>query len=311
MLGRPMTPVSFLCAGALIAYLVCGLVGPQRGLVLLLTVGAAGAAGVFFLLKWPPPTIVFGSVGGLAGGLLSRWSGTLRWPAGSKAPAKVESETPKAKAPASEPKPEPEPEPEPEEVEAPAPEAKAAPTKTKTKSKAKKPAVDEPVEEPEEEPVEGPKKKEPVQALEDALTEELADFSSLSPKPKPKPAPRPSSALKPAHSSSIPRGVFAMDEETPIALTAPKAPAPPKDLGSLFAAQTEDIGDMVAPTHCPRCSHPCDPDARYCAECSAPVVKWECKECGRINDAKADFCVRCQAPVELLASPVDVEILDE
>ncbi|MFT5358008.1 MAG: hypothetical protein ACI9KE_005245, partial [Polyangiales bacterium] len=35
------------------------------------------------------------------------------------------------------------------------------------------------------------------------------------------------------------------------------------------------------------------------------------KECGHQNHADADFCVRCQAPVELLASPVDVEILNE
>lgn len=114
--------------------------------------------------------------------------------------------------------------------------------------------------------------------------------------------------------SSIPRGVFAMDEETPIALTHQK---PNEELISSeptisgFDDPTENLDNEIAPTHCPRCREVCTPEARYCAGCSAPVMPWECKECGHHNHAEADFCVRCQAPVELLASPVDVEILNE
>lgn len=114
--------------------------------------------------------------------------------------------------------------------------------------------------------------------------------------------------------SSIPRGVFAMDEETPIALTHAKPNAgliSSEPTISGFDDPTENLDGEIAPTHCPRCRAECDPEARYCAGCSAPVMPWSCKECGHENHAEADFCVRCQAPVELLASPVDVEILNE
>ncbi|MFK7998018.1 MAG: zinc ribbon domain-containing protein [Polyangiales bacterium] len=114
--------------------------------------------------------------------------------------------------------------------------------------------------------------------------------------------------------SSIPRGVFAMDEETPIALTHQKPNAglvSSEPTISGFDDPTENLDSEIAPTHCPRCREECTPEARYCAGCSAPVMPWKCKECGHHNHAEADFCVRCQAPVELLASPVDVEILNE
>lgn len=114
--------------------------------------------------------------------------------------------------------------------------------------------------------------------------------------------------------SSIPRGVFAMDEETPIALTHQKPGAgliSSEPTISGFDDPTENLDGEIAPTHCPRCREECTPEARYCAGCSAPVMPWSCKECGHQNHAEADFCVRCQAPVELLASPVDVEILNE
>lgn len=114
--------------------------------------------------------------------------------------------------------------------------------------------------------------------------------------------------------SSIPRGVFAMDEETPIALTHQKPNAhlvSSEPTISGFDDPTENLDSEIAPTHCPRCREECTPESRYCAGCSAPVMPWSCKECGHHNHAEADFCVRCQAPVELLASPVDVEILND
>jgi hypothetical protein len=114
--------------------------------------------------------------------------------------------------------------------------------------------------------------------------------------------------------SSIPRGVFTTDEEGPIALAHPNPNASlvsSEPTISGFDDPTENLDSEIAPTHCPRCQDECTPEARYCAGCSAPVMPWSCKECGHQNHADADFCVRCQAPVELLASPVDVEILNE
>ncbi len=75
----------------------------------------------------------------------------------------------------------------------------------------------------------------------------------------------------PAGPASIPRGVFAEDDEAPIALVAPKS-----GVEVLFESETENLDDYLAPAECPRCAAPCDPNAKFCASCSAPVVKWSC-----------------------------------
>ena len=72
-----------------------------------------------------------------------------------------------------------------------------------------------------------------------------------------------------------------------------------------------DAALNVVPDECPHCSGMNPADARFCKHCSAPLKPWTCKNCQRVNDIDAAFCVRCREPRQMLASPLDVEVIDE
>ena len=324
--------VSLWCAGALIAYLAGALtVGHKQGPVLPAIIGTVAAAIAFVVAGRPLPDVALGALlGGLSGAALLKGSAALRWggSAGNEIRDKVREDEPvrlrkKDAAP---------------KESAPAPAETENQTQALGSVESKTPAPASAAPKTNEPTPETAAPEDPSNMTQDlgglsAIAKAKLDSESpgldaskiaaasldddgrgLIPSSREDDDPQqrvertmPLGTKAPigAHSTSIPRGVFAMDEETPIALTNAR-----RDPIELLADETEDIGDSVAPQECPRCAAPCDGDARFCAECSGPVVKWTCKECGRRNSAHADFCVRCQAPVELLASPVDVEILE-
>lgn len=82
------------------------------------------------------------------------------------------------------------------------------------------------------------------------------------------------------------------------------------DLEQLY--EEVDAALHVVPAECPHCGDTGnEADARFCKKCSAPLKPWRCHKCGRVNDIDASFCVRCREPLQMLASPLDVEVLDE
>ncbi len=82
------------------------------------------------------------------------------------------------------------------------------------------------------------------------------------------------------------------------------------DLEELY--EEVDAALHVIPAECPHCGDTGnEADARFCRKCSAPLKPWRCHKCGRVNDIDASFCVRCREPLQMLASPLDVEVLDE
>ena len=72
-----------------------------------------------------------------------------------------------------------------------------------------------------------------------------------------------------------------------------------------------DAALNVVPDECPHCGGMNPADARFCKHCSAPLKPWTCKNCQRVNDIDASFCVRCREPLQMLASPLDVEAIDD
>src|SRR6476661_5492100 len=56
---------------------------------------------------------------------------------------------------------------------------------------------------------------------------------------------------------------------------------------------------------CPRCQHENLPNAKFCQECAAPLVKLACRNCGSPLPAKAKFCPECAHPTDDLAADAD------
>jgi len=65
------------------------------------------------------------------------------------------------------------------------------------------------------------------------------------------------------------------------------------------------------PTICTVCNAKNPSDARWCKACSRPLRPWRCGKCKHVNPVDASFCVKCQEPLQILASPLDVEEVDE
>ncbi len=81
------------------------------------------------------------------------------------------------------------------------------------------------------------------------------------------------------------------------------------DLEKMF--DEVDAALSVSPDACPHCQGQNLAHARFCKHCSAPLKPWRCGRCSRVNDIDASFCIRCSEPIQLLASPLDVQVVDE
>ena len=146
---------------------------------------------------------------------------------------------------------------------------------------------------------------------------------SLGPKVGPKPKPKPLAAAAPseptmAHGQVDGPDASEVDMTMPLGQTAkprkPKQPpagsAPVDDIDLERMFDEVDAALSVSPDACPHCGGQNLADARFCKHCSAPLKPWRC-QCGRVNDVDASFCIRCSEPIQLLASPLDVKVLDE
>ncbi|MEM9863490.1 MAG: hypothetical protein AAF938_17980 [Myxococcota bacterium] len=297
--------IAVCCFAVLVSYGVTYALGAQRGLPLLLGAAVVVSGGALMAVGQPLVAALVGAVVGAAlGTALTVASARIGWRMAADGAPAARAETPVS------------------EAETRASRAEAEPASTSSSSEApasRRSAV---------EPASPPKAVEPQRPAAAAEPAEVAAPLPAAPSPASPSEPNDShtrplgtvdrqatAALEEAirkelseppakRPSVVPRGVFGQ-EETPIALT--------QRLGSdaLWEAATENLDEEIAPSECPRCGHRCRPEERYCAACSAPVLPWKCKTCGHRNAVLADFCVRCQTPLELLASPFDVQPVDD
>jgi Double zinc ribbon len=72
--------------------------------------------------------------------------------------------------------------------------------------------------------------------------------------------------------------------------------SPPKKLGS---AHSHQGGSGV---RCPRCQQENRPQAKFCEECAAPLVR-TCPKCGPQASPSAKFCSECARPLSTEAAP--------
>lgn len=117
-----------------------------------------------------------------------------------------------------------------------------------------------------------------------------------------------------SHSGDIEAPSQAQWDEPGAAATGPlpvmgKSTMDDVDLEELY--DEVDAALNVVPDECPHCAGNNPVDARFCKHCSAPLKPWRCNHCDRVNDIDASFCVRCREPLQMLASPLDVEPIDE
>lgn len=131
-------------------------------------------------------------------------------------------------------------------------------------------------------------------------------------------ASRPGKWQEPAQSTSPGAQEAASGWDEPGANATSPLPVLGRKAGAMDDVDLEELYEEVdaalhvIPAECPHCGDAGnEADARFCKKCSAPLKPWRCHKCGRVNDIDASFCVRCREPLQMLASPLDVEVIDE